>query len=434
MLMSRNGGGSIMAHVLKFTRGAVGGLSSHIERKTENHSNKDIDTDRTHENYDLCEKEGDMLSRYQERFDEVHCLNRADVKVMADWVVTLPEELKEAPRDAQKRFFEETYDFLSERYGEENVLAGVVHNDETTPHMHFAFMPVTYDEKKQREKVSAKEVLNRNELKSFHQDLDNHLKERIPHIYQKGILNDKTIGVENVQILKEKSKEIDQLGKSMDQKKRNLNNQIKKVNSLEGKFKNVYDTRKKLDEFENKLGKTILGKRTMSSKDLNELKKFVTGIQKSALKNVKAVEQLESENLDLSHDLRKTSEKLDSANEQKRYLIRDNNYLESRIEYLESKISTLEDNFTVANSKLLEKGHDLSNMPEIEFKGRLVIDRLEKGYEPKNKKVANNWKGILEENKEKKLINSQQLNQAMEKLKMIMQKIMSKIKDIGLSL
>src|SRR5699024_2127983 len=210
-----------MAHVQKFTRGSVGGLSNHIERKTENHSNKDIDTDRTHENYDLCEKEGDMLSRYQERFDEVHCLNRADVKVMADWVVTLPEELKEAPRDAQKRFFEETYDFLSERYGEENVLAGVVHNDETTPHMHFAFMPVTYDEKKQREKVSAKEVLNRNELKSFHQDLDNHLKERIPHIYQKGILNDKTIGVDDVATLKEKSKEIDQLGKSIDQKKRN---------------------------------------------------------------------------------------------------------------------------------------------------------------------------------------------------------------------
>src|SRR5699024_11984789 len=71
-----------------------------------------------------------------------------------------------------------------------------------------------------------------------------------------------------------------------------------------------------------------------------------------------------------------------------------------------------------ANSKLLEKEYDLSKMPEIEFKGRLVIDRLEKGYEPKNKKVADNWKGILDENKEKKLINNKQLNQAMEKLKM----------------
>src|SRR5699024_3845203 len=233
--------------------------------------------------------------------DEVHCLNRADVKVMADWIVTLPEELNGAPEGSQKQFFEETYDFLSERYGEENVLAGVVHNDETTPHMHFAFMPVTYDEKK--EKISAKEVLNRNELKSFHQDLYNHLKERIPQIYQKGVLNDKTIGVEDVPTLKKHSKEIERLNKVMDEKKRNLNKQIKKVSQLEGKAKNVYDTRNKLDEFENKLGKTILGKRTMSSKDLNELKKFVTGVQKVGLKSVGVVERLEEENLNLYADL-----------------------------------------------------------------------------------------------------------------------------------
>src|SRR5690625_1884694 len=423
-----------MAHVQKFARGSVGGLSNHIERKTENHSNKEIDKERTHENYDLCEKEGDMTSRYQERLDEVHCLNRADVKVMADWIVTLPEELNGAPEGSQKQFFEETYDFLSERYGEENVLAGVVHNDETTPHMHFAFMPVTYDEKREREKVSAKEVLNRNELKSFHQDLDNHLKERIAQIYQKGVLNDKTIGVEDVPTLKKHSKEIERLNKVMDEKKRNLNKQIKKVSQLEGKAKNVYDTRNKLDEFENKLGKTILGKRTMSSKDLNELKKFVTGVQKVGLKSVGVVERLEKENLNLYADLNKTSEKLDSVNEHRRDLIQDKEILESKVERLEVENSSLEDKLTVANSKLLEKEYDLSKMPEIEFKGRLVIDRLEKGYEPKNKKVADNWKGILDENKEKKLINNKQLNQAMEKLKMIMQKIISKIKDIGLSL
>src|SRR5699024_2253026 len=103
-------------------------------------------------------------------------------------------------------------------------------------------------------------------------------------------------------------------------------------------------------------------------------------------------------------------------------------------ERLEVENSSLEDKLTVANSKLLEKEYDLSKMPEIEFKGRLVIDRLEKGYEPKNKKVADNWKGILDENKEKKLINNKQLNQAMEKIKMIMQKIISKIKEIEISI
>src|SRR5699024_11584119 len=113
-------------------------------------------------------------------------------------------------------------DFLSERYGKEHLLDGVVPIDEPTTHKHFAYMAVKYDEKREREKVSAKEVLNRNEVKSYHQDVDNHLKERIPQIYQKGVLNDKTIGVEDVPTLKKHSKEIERLNKVMDEKKRNL--------------------------------------------------------------------------------------------------------------------------------------------------------------------------------------------------------------------
>lgn len=110
--------------------------------------------------------------------------------------------------EEQRTFFEKTYEFLGDRYGKENVLGGHVHNDETTPHIHFAFIPVTYDKKKEREKVSAKEVINRTDLKSFHTDLHNFLRREIPHIYEEGILNDKTIGVNTVQELKKHSEEI----------------------------------------------------------------------------------------------------------------------------------------------------------------------------------------------------------------------------------
>ncbi|MFJ5563672.1 plasmid recombination protein [Lysinibacillus xylanilyticus] len=48
------------------------GLSNHLDRKTLNHSNKEIDTDKSHLNYDLCEKDGDTLSRMNERLSEVH--------------------------------------------------------------------------------------------------------------------------------------------------------------------------------------------------------------------------------------------------------------------------------------------------------------------------------------------------------------------------
>ena len=46
-----------------------------------------------------------------------------------------------------KQFFELSYKFLSERYGEQNVISAYVHMDETTPHMHFLFIPIVDDKK-----------------------------------------------------------------------------------------------------------------------------------------------------------------------------------------------------------------------------------------------------------------------------------------------
>jgi len=192
-----------MAHVAKYTRGAIQGLSNHLDRKTENHSNKDIDVSKSHLNYDLNQNQGDTISRLNERLAQVYCMNRKDVKAVADWIVTLPKELEDRPADEQQQFFQATKDFLDKQYGEENNISANVHMDETTPHMHYAFVPVVYDEKKQREKVSAKIVLNRNHLQSFHDNLDKHLKAEIPQIYERGVVNGQTVGVGTVEELKQ---------------------------------------------------------------------------------------------------------------------------------------------------------------------------------------------------------------------------------------
>lgn len=204
-----------LAHVAKYTRGSIKGLAIHWERKTDKHSNKEIDNERTYLNYDLCEKEGDTLSRLEEILNDVYCLNRKDVNVCADWVVTLPVELKDKSIEEQRLFFESTYDFLCDRYGSRSVLSAYVHNDETTPHMHFAFVPIAWDPKNKRDRVSAKLVVSRNDLRSFHNDLDNYLKLNIPHIYEKGILNDKTIGVDTVEDLKKQSIKIQEMKDEM---------------------------------------------------------------------------------------------------------------------------------------------------------------------------------------------------------------------------
>lgn len=192
-----------MAHIEKFTRTQVPGIANHIERKTQNHSNKDIDISKSHLNYSFLNDESNLNKRLQARLSTVSVLKRKDVNVVADWVVTLPESLVNRPEQEIKRFFNSTHDFLVNRYGGlRNVVSSEVHMDETTPHLHFAFIPVIFDEKRQCERVNAKAIINRKELQSFHGDLDKHLKQTLPGLYQNDILNGKTLGLDSIKQIK----------------------------------------------------------------------------------------------------------------------------------------------------------------------------------------------------------------------------------------
>lgn len=68
-------------------------------------------------------------------------------------------------QEKQKEFFKDSYNFLAERYGKENVISAVVHMDEKTPHMHFNFIPATEDGR-----LSAKEILTPKTLGKQHDD------------------------------------------------------------------------------------------------------------------------------------------------------------------------------------------------------------------------------------------------------------------------
>ena len=113
---------------------------------------------------------------FQERLSQLYVYGRNDVKVMAGWVVTAPQDLEQEQYDD---FFLAVYDFLENRYGEENVIQAVVHDDEGgQPHLHFCFIPVVEDKKHEEEyKVCANDVLDRRELRNFHPDLQRYLNE-----------------------------------------------------------------------------------------------------------------------------------------------------------------------------------------------------------------------------------------------------------------
>lgn len=178
-----------MAHVAKYTRGAIGHLTKHFERATNEigeyikFSNQDIDTSRSKLNYNLA-PERNQLEYIHERIEQVQCLKRKDVNVMCSWVITAPKEL---PEEYQKDFFKLCYEFLKNRYDpqEKNVISSYVHLDEISPHLHYAFIPIVFDEKKKKEKVSAKELITKKDLQTFHTDFQKFIDEKLlkPHEY-----------------------------------------------------------------------------------------------------------------------------------------------------------------------------------------------------------------------------------------------------------
>lgn len=168
-----------MANMEKFSRSALGGVLGHYSRRKKENgeyikfNNQQIDTTKTHLNYNLHQRENNQsdLEFIRQRTSELNALKRADVNVMCTWVITLPKGLVGASEDEIRLFFKTAYDFNAERYGKDNIIGAYVHMDETTPHMHFAFVPVTFDKEKQRYKVSSKEVFTRSELRNYHPDL-----------------------------------------------------------------------------------------------------------------------------------------------------------------------------------------------------------------------------------------------------------------------
>lgn len=191
-----------MAHMMKHTKASCGHMFAHFDRRAENISNENLDRTRTPLNYNLAThqqmEQGEFV---RQRCSEVRCQNRKDVNVMVSWVVTVPKNL---PESEHKAFFQASYHFLEKRYGKENVVSAYVHMDEVTPHMHFAFVPVIYDAKKERHKVSAKEVVNRYDLQSFHIDLQKYVEGELGH--EVGILNEATReGNQSIEELKRQS-------------------------------------------------------------------------------------------------------------------------------------------------------------------------------------------------------------------------------------
>ena len=119
-----------MAHVEKYTKADVTGIFIHYDR-TPGHelSNKDIDSSKTHLNYNLADHDQPLKQKsfLSKRLKEVITNGRKNQNVACDWIITQPQDVKE---NDSRKFFEEVYDYLAGMYGRKNIISSYVHMDE----------------------------------------------------------------------------------------------------------------------------------------------------------------------------------------------------------------------------------------------------------------------------------------------------------------
>ena len=131
----------------------------------------------------------------------------------------LPHDMKQC-----EQYFYLVHTFLADRYGKDNVISAEVHMDETTPHIHFAFVPEATSRKTGKKTVSSASLVTRKELWQVHRDLQDLMN--ITYGKNDYILNGRTKGDYTVSEMKQRdSDEID-----MKRKRRKIESDMKYIN------------------------------------------------------------------------------------------------------------------------------------------------------------------------------------------------------------
>lgn len=133
----------------KLTRDEINGNGTHNDRKAKNHSNKDIDSSRTHLNYYLKKNTLTYTKEFDKYLQEtkVQAHLRNNSIVMCQMIFTSDQAFFDKIGEQEtKRYFDECYKFICnyKNLGEKNIISAVVHLDEGAPHMHLMFVPIVH--------------------------------------------------------------------------------------------------------------------------------------------------------------------------------------------------------------------------------------------------------------------------------------------------
>lgn len=138
----------------KLTRAKAIGAYNHNERKTKNHSNKNIDTSKTDLNYYIKKSKLSYIKEFDKIKEEYNLKGQIKVtsNIICEMIFTSDQNFfNEIGYEETRRYFVESYNFISnyKNLGKQNIISAVIHIDEDTPHMHLLYIPVIHTTNKQ---------------------------------------------------------------------------------------------------------------------------------------------------------------------------------------------------------------------------------------------------------------------------------------------
>lgn len=315
-------------HMEKFKMGSARGINNHNERLKKSLTNPDIDYSKSHLNKKLDNQpiNKSYHNRIKDRIKELNLPKaiRQDAVAMCGFVCTSDNKFfDKLSQEDKDRFFQECYNFLKTRYGENNIISANVHYDETTPHMHYYMVPVTPDGR-----LSAKSLFTRNELRKLQTDFNKHLKEvgfnlergkegsELAHVSElrykvemekvklDNLEQTKETLKDEIEVLKENKKELTSKEVESIQGEKNLLGGLKGVSYKE--YEQLKATALKVDE--------TIKEATITKFELSQMKeKMQEELKKSPTLTMQAENQkLKLENEHLKEELRRSKNLLNS--------------------------------------------------------------------------------------------------------------------------
>lgn len=231
----------VVARMAKMKSSNLGGAFRHNERLYKVHSNKDIDTSKSHLNYELTDRNPEIS--YEKQIKDYVNENkfskraiRKDAVLCNEWIITSDKAFFEKMTPEQtKEFFTTAKNFFAERYGNPNIAYVTVHLDEKTPHMHLGLVPM------KNGKLSSKALFgDREKLKEIQNELPKYLNN---HGYN---LERGEVNSERKHLKTEEFKEKQRLLESIDKK---ITDKMDRLDDIDTQ---LVSKAKQLDDLESK--------------------------------------------------------------------------------------------------------------------------------------------------------------------------------------